>query len=213
MMRMVLVAGLAGVGVAKAEGDAAKAGAGAAKPEFVYIVETTDLQKKVTREIKSVPELAEIKKTIDAEAHVFPKALALAKKDWAAANNKGAQSGNKTNAPAAAQSQAFPAGMSPRKLEISSFSDREKAQKQKDKSDKLDKDIQDKADKLKQAQLAKQAKGQNAATSQDQKAALEKAKADTLALAATMVQARIDELLKNELGGSPVAAAPAATAK
>jgi len=204
LMRMALLAVLAGVGVAKADGDASKGDAGAVKYEFVFIVEITDLNKKVTREIKTLLEVTAMKKTMEAETRVFPKALEMAKKDWIAAEKNALQSAAQAKAGAtpAPLPQMFPSGIVPRRLvEKCSFTDRFKAQKQMEQYDKLDLEDLAKAAKLLQKQSLNQSQAQI------QKAANDKAKADAFDKAAAAVRAKMDELLKAE--SSPVAPAAA----
>lgn len=198
LMRMVLVAGLAGVGVAKAE--------------MVTVVEITDLQKKVTREIKTSAELAELKKTIDAEARVFPKAQELAKKEWETAD-KGAppaekpKPGEKVAPPT--PTQPFPSGMlSPRKYaEKGSFSDRDKAQKKLEQLDKADEAVLEKA--------AAKNKGKQLSAAEKTRQAHENERAQAADRAALAVQAKIDDLIKNPPGSAAATsnAAPAAAAQ
>lgn len=200
-IRMALVTVLAGVGVAKAGED-------------ISVVEIVDLQKKSTFEIKTAQEFKDLKKTIDAEARVFPKALELAKKEWDAANKPApavpaaaatpAAPGTPAAKPPAAKPPKpapptpFPSGLQPRKYsEKGSFSNHDLAQKKKDQLDKTEADIlkkeTDKSLKL---------------------SAKEKVKADdhaaAVARAVTLVEAKIGDLIKNlpGTGGASPSATP-----
>ncbi len=183
LWRMVLVAALTAVGMARAE--------------IVYLVEVSDLQKKATREIMTSAEMKELKKTIDAETRVFAKAVELAKKDWDAAEKgeKPAPGEKVEKQPAATP---FPNGtLSARRCqEKGSFTDREKAQKRLDQIDTAEADL-----------LAKQAKrnvGQPKA-----KNVRELERAAVIDRAAMAVQEKIDELIKNPAGAAKPAEAAA----
>ena len=69
---------------------ASLAGANLARAETLYVVEISDVEKKVSREIKTSAELKDLKKTIEDEKRLFPKALELAKKEWDTTADKGA---------------------------------------------------------------------------------------------------------------------------
>jgi len=198
LVRMALVAGLAGVGAARAE--------------QVYVVEITDLQKKISREIKTSAELKELKKTIDDEARVFPKALELTKKEWETVD-KGApvekpKPGEKIEKPL--PPTPFPSSMlSPRKCqEKGGFTDRDKAQKRLDQLETAE------ADALAKDAKKKQGGGQMTDVEKNRQArAADRAAA--AARAATALQAKIDDLLKNPpgAGGAATPAAAPAAAK
>ncbi len=192
------------------------AGVGAARAEMVYLVEITDLQKKVTREIKTSAELKELKKTMDAEARVFPKALDLTKKEWEAVD-KGApvekpKPGEKIERPLPAT--PFPSGMlAPRKLQTKGdFSDRDKAQKRLEQLENAEMDLLSKD--------AKRNQGRQLTDKDKIKLAREADRAAAADRAAVSLQTRIDELIKNPAGaaapaaaGAAAVAAPAAAAK
>lgn len=196
LMRMVLVAGLAGVGVAKAE--------------MAYVVEISDVSKKVTREIKTSAELSELKKTIDAEARVFPKALELTKKEWETAD-KGAppaekpKAGEKVAPPAPAQ--PFPSNMlAARKYSVKGPFDQVKAQKMLEQLGKSDADAIEKA--------AAKAKALKPTDKDKAKMARDADRAQAADKAALAVQAKIDDLIRNPPGSAAASsnAAPAADA-
>ena len=183
--------------------------AGMARAEMVYVVETTDLQKKSTLEIKTGAELKELKKTIDAEARVFPKAFELVKKEWEA-GDKGAppaekpKPGEKIERPP--PPAPFPGNMlAPRKCqEKGSFTDRDKAAKrQQQLEDSAMEAITKEAKKKQGQQLTDKEKAKLARDNERQLAADR---------AATTLQAKIDDLIKNPpgAGGAATNAAPAA---
>ena len=192
LTRMMVVAVLAYVGVAKAES--------------VTLVEITDLQKKTTYEIKTSQEFKELKKTLDAEAHVFPKALELTKKEWET-SDKGAppaekpKPGEKVEKPAA--QQPFPASMlSFRKCaEKGNFADREKAQK------RLDQMESSAADVI--LEKAKKNMGKVPTPADKLKAAREAERDKAADKAAVALQAKIDELVKAAASVAATNAVPA----
>jgi hypothetical protein len=187
LWRMVLVAALTGVGLARAE--------------IVYLVEVSDLQKKVTREIMTGAELKDLKKTIDAETRVFAKAVELAKKEWEAAE-KGEKPAPGEKVEKLPPATPFPNGtLSARRCqEKGSFTDHEKAQKRLDQIDTAEADL-----------LAKQAK--RIAGQPKAKNARELERAAVIGRAAMAVQDKIDELIKNPAAAAAkpaeAAAAPA----
>ena len=91
---MVLAAVLASVSVARAE--------------LVYVVEITDLQKAVSHDIKTAAELKELKKSIEDEARVFPKALEQVKKEWEAAEKPAPAAPGEKPAPGAKPDKPVP---------------------------------------------------------------------------------------------------------
>ena len=182
LMRIVLFAGMVA--------------AGAAKAETFTVVEITDLKKKGTREIKTTQELADLKKTIDAESQVFQKAMELARKDWPAPPKPAPAAKTKAGTkppPPPPPPQPFPSNLAPRKcLDKGSFPDKELAQKLLDQLEKAAKDAAD--------ALAKSTKNQKVSE-------VEKARAEALDRGATAVQAKLDELVK--AAASSATSAPA----
>ena len=211
------------------------AGVGIASAEMCYVVETTDLQKNPAREIKTSAEAKELKKTIDTSARLFPKALELAHKEWDAAEKRPpAAPGAKPDkaAPGVKADKAvvapsgpipFPAALlaAPRYLEKGVFTDRDKAQKKVDQLDKLDAELKEDAKTKEEAKAkaADAAKNKSKGVKKTDKPLPSTEKSQAAAIkAAAMVQAKIDELIKNvpsaagagEGGGATPAAAPAA---
>ncbi len=187
LWRMVLVAALTGVGMARAE--------------LVYLVEVADLQKKVTREILTSTEMKELKKTIDAETRVFAKAVELAKKEWDAAE-KGEKPAPGEKVEKQPPATPFPSGtLSARRFqEKGSFTDRDKAQKRLDQIETAEADL-----------LAKQAK-RNAGQAKA-KNMREFERAAAIDRAAMAVQEKMDELIKNPAGAAAKSAEAAAPAE
>jgi len=142
-------------------------GAGVARAETFTVVEITDVQKKVTQEVKSAQELADLKKAIEAEAKVFQNAVEAVRKEWAAAASAAAAIKPKPGEKPAPPSPPFPGNLSPRKcMEKGNFPEKEKAQKSLE-------------------QLSK-----TAATAKPQQLS------EAFTKAASAVQAKIDELVK-----------------
>ena len=183
------------------------AGTVAVRAESVNVVEVYDLQRKVTREIMATAEMRELKKTIEAEARVYPKALELTKKEWDAAE-KPAPAAPGAKAEKGVAPTPFPASMlSPRKfVDKGSFTDKDKAQKKLDQLEKVDADLFEKEAKEKKAkqqlEASNPASKKKSAGMDDHGAAAGRA--------ATALQAKIDELVKSQPSGSTNAAAAAA---
>ena len=183
VVKIALVLVLAGVGMTKAS-------------EQFTVVEITDVQRKPTRDIKTAADLATLKKSLDAEAVVFPKALELARKEWEATAASAGGSGAPHPTP-------FPGGLVPRKLvEKGNFPDQAKAKKYIEQLDASDATAQ--ANEAKKKAAAKPTDADKA------RQAHENDHAAALARAAAAVQAKIIELLK--ASGIDVSAAPTAPA-
>ena len=194
---MVLAAVLASVSVARAE--------------LVYVVEITDLQKAVSHDIKTAAELKELKKSIEDEARVFPKALEQVKKEWEAAEKPAPAAPGEKPAPGAKPDKPvpptpFPSGMlAPRKCqEKGSFTDRDKAQKKMDQLETAAADVI--------AKEAKKNQGKQPTEAEKSRQAHAAERAAAAAKAVTALQTKIDELLKNPAGAGGAAAAPAPAA-
>jgi hypothetical protein len=170
--RMVLVAVLAGAGMVRAE--------------MSYIVEVTDLQKTVTRQVMTAAELKELKKTIEAEARLFPKAVELVKKSWDEAEKASKPGPGEKAVP----SMPFPSGtFSPRRCqEKGNFTKQEEAQKRLEQMDAAESDL-----------AARKAKRAGANSVKNTK--IQEREAVVLR-AALAVQEKIDELVKNPAGAA-----------
>jgi hypothetical protein len=183
---------------------AALASVGVVRAEMVNVVEISDLQKKITYEVKTAQEFRELKKQYDAEQRVFQKALDLTKKEWEQ-GDKGAppaekpKPGEKIERPP--PPPPFPSGMlaARRCTDKGFFSDRDKAQKRVEQLDTAAMDAITKA--------AERNKGKTS-DKDKKKQALENERALAADRAATALDAKIQELLKSPAGAAP--AAPAA---
>lgn len=186
--------------------------AGAVKAEMVNVVEITDLQKKATYEVMSSSELKTLQKTIEAEKNVFPKALELVRKDWETADKTPVEKPAAGAKPAEKEKPAallpFPTGMlAPRKAVVKGeFSDAQKAAKQRDKLDNAQIEAP-----VKEPKKGGTGKGGTLTEKDKQKMAREHDRELAADRAATMLQSKIDELIKNAAAAaSGAAAAPAA---
>jgi len=180
VVRIVLATVLAGAGLARAA-------------DQFTVVEVSDVQRKIIREIKTPAELATLKKAIDAEANVFPKALEQARKDW-----EDAEKGSAAAKPHALT--PFPGGLVARKCtEKGTFADKAKAQKYIDQLNASD-----------AANLAAEAKKKTAVKLTDAEKAKQTHETEHLAAvakAASAVQSRIAELLKGTAAAEGAAVA------
>ena len=165
--------------------------AGTVSAEMVYVVETTDFQKKASFAIMNAADKRALQKQIDAEARVFPKAMEQIRKEWdvkdpSAPPPPPPKPGEKREKPLA--TPPFPSGMlAPRKLEVKGeFTDQKKADKKREQCETRAFDNESKEQKRKQA--AKDTK------ERDRELAAERA--------AGMLESKIAELIKNPAAGA-----------
>jgi hypothetical protein len=171
---VVMVGMFAGAGFVRAEGAGA-----------CYIVKTTGYDRKIVTEMLPEAEFKAFEKTIKLEQKLFPKAVALAAKDWRAdeMNKKIPFPGNSLKARSIMSSQKFP---SP-----------EKAGEQLTRIENME---AKKAERL--AEQEKNSRGRGVTSLKDPK------KEGNLALASDLVKTKLDALVAGG-GSEPGAAGPA----
>jgi hypothetical protein len=174
--------------------------AGAARAEVVYLVEISDHQKKPSYEIMSSTDLRALKKTVEEEARVFPKALELVKKEW----NESDKAAAKDLKPAErGVLMPFPNGrLAPRKVEEKgNFADPKMAEKKKE-------TLQNRAFESSFGKDPKKT-GRQLTDQEKQRIAKEREKDLAADRAAGLLEQKIQDLLKNPAGGAPAGDKPA----
>jgi hypothetical protein len=176
LVGVVMTGMLVGSGSAWAEGSSA-----------CYIVKTTGYDRKVVTEMLPEAEFKAFEKTIKLEQKFFPKAVALAGKEWRAdeMNKKIPFPGNSLKARSIMSSQKFPSS--------------EKAGEQMTRIENME---AKKAERL--AELEKNSRGRGMASQKDPK------KEGNIALAVDLVKSKLDALVAG--GGAESGAAGEANA-
>ncbi|MEI6787554.1 MAG: hypothetical protein WCL49_03650 [bacterium] len=171
---VVITGMLAGTGSAWAEGGTA-----------CYVVKTMGFDRKIVTEMMPEADFKALEKTIKLEQQFFPKAVALAGKDWRAdeMNKKIPFPGNMLKARTIMASQKFPS-----------------AEKAGEQMTKYENQEAKKAER--QAELEKNSRGRGATALKDSK------KEGNIALAIDLVKAKVDALVAGG-GSEPGAAGPA----
>ncbi len=174
LVGVVMVGMFAGAGFVRAEGGSA-----------CYIVKTTGYDRKIVTEMLPEAEFKAFEKTIKLEQKYFPKAVALAGKEWRAdeMNKKIPFPGNVLKARAIMASQKFPS-----------------AEKAGEQMTKIENQEARKAER--QAELEKNSRGRGVTSLKDPK------KEGNIALAIDLVKTKLDALVAG--GGSEPGAAGAA---
>ena len=119
---LLLATGVIGVGVVRGDNNAAKPPAVVTPTGPFCVVKIADLERRIIYKILKVAEYNDLKKTIEKESVIYPKALEMARQAWptegataAAATKSAKNNGTPSSAPVL---PPFPASMlSPRALE------------------------------------------------------------------------------------------------
>jgi Skp family chaperone for outer membrane proteins len=187
---------------------------GSAKAETLYVVETTDLQKKSTYDVMNSEKLHELQKTVAAEARVFQKAIETVRKSWENVD-KPAPGEKPADKQVRAPAAPFPSGtLSFRRIDVKGeYADEKSADKKKALLERLAADEQKKADDADKKKMD----ANKDKKKQDAKKAKEQELLSATQQVAVLLQTKIDELVKaaaapgGDAAASTDTAAPAAT--